>query len=75
MAPGSTDLSESGELVSLNAGKSYGNVGVLQAAVNGTEPKHNSFADPPIIETTTVHLPELRFMRHSHLSARSAPQT
>jgi len=47
---------------------------VLQAAVNSTEPKHNSFADPQIIETTAVHLPELRFMRHSLLSAWNAPQ-
>lgn len=68
-------MSVSGELVSLNAGKSDGNVGVLQAAVNSTEPKHNSFADPPMIETTTVHLPELRFMRHSLLSAWNAPQS
>ena len=28
--------------------------------------------DPPMIETTTVHLPELRFMRHSLLSAWNA---
>lgn len=73
-------MSLSGELVRWKAGKSDGeSVGVLQAAVNSTEPKHNIFADifadSPIIETTFVHLPELRFMRHSLLSARSAPQT
>ena len=53
--------------------KADGNVGVLQAAVNSTDPKHNNFVDPPMIETTTVHLPELRFKRHSLLSAWNAP--
>ena len=75
MAPGSTDLSVSGELVSLNAGKSDGNVGVLQAAVNSTEPKHNTLADPPMTPTTTDQIPNFPFMRHSLFSTRSAPQT
>jgi hypothetical protein len=69
----------SGVLVRWKAGKSAGeSVGVLQAAVNSTVPRHNSladsFADPPMIEITLVHLPELRFMRHSLLSPRGAPQ-
>src|SRR5262245_24568181 len=46
-------------------GKSDANVGVLQAAVNSTELRHNSFADPPIIGTTTLHFTEFRFKRRS----------
>jgi hypothetical protein len=73
LLPGSLAPWLSGEFVSLNAGKSEHSVGVPQAAVNNTQPKHNALADPLTIKTTIGEIPVLRFMRHS-LLARSAPQ-
>ena len=73
MPPRSLDPSESGEFVRWNAGKSDGNVGVPQAAINSTEPKHNALTDPQIIQTKTGQIPELQLMRHSLICRGNAP--
>jgi len=52
-------------LVSLNAGKSDGSVGALQAVVSGTEPKQTAAATALIVEATTCEIPDLCMIRHS----------